>query len=97
MSAQGIGVAVGVLVGVGVCVGAGVDVSVGTGVEVSVGVANAVAVGVVSVGNIATDVAVGAGPHATDNKRIKHTATLLESKVFIFFRSQLAGHISADF
>ena len=98
---SGVGGSVGVFVGVAVCVRVGVDVNVGVGVAVGVRVAVSVGVGVaeiVAVGNAATGVAVGAGPHAVNNKILKHTTTLLlESKSFIFFRSFSARHISPNF
>ena len=70
-------VTVGVLVAVGVvvAVGARVKVADGVGVEVTVGIAVLVEVGVtlgcgvgVCEGSIATEVAVGAGPHAVTKK-----------------------------
>jgi hypothetical protein len=84
----GVWVGVSVEVGVGVKVGLGVSVGVGAGdlvgagvavglsVGVRVGVADAATVGLAA-GNIATDVAVEAGVHAANNRRLKHTVTLL--------------------
>ena len=79
---------VGIVVGIAVAVG--VEISVGSGVGVRVGVADAATVGV-AVGNTATDVVVGAGPHAANSKRLKHTTTLvLESRNFILFCLQFS-------
>jgi hypothetical protein len=76
-------VGIGVAVGVGVGVSVGVAVGVGVRVGVAVDVAGAVIVGI-AVGNAATGVAVEAGPHAANNKTLKHAAKLLvESRDFI--------------
>ena len=74
------------MVGAGVAVGDGVSVggiSVGVAVCVGVGVSVGISLGL-AVGNTATGEAVGLGPHAANNKRLKHTTTLLlESGSFI--------------
>jgi len=80
---MGVAVGVGVLVDVAVAVGVIVGVKVGVEVGVRVGVTDAVAVRV-AVGRPATGVAIGAGPHATNNKMLKYTIILLlESRCFI--------------
>ena len=95
-----VGIGVGVVVGVGVGVAVGIGVEVGSGVGVAdavgarvlvgiaagvrVGVADAIAVGVV-VGDMAIGVSVGAGAHAANSKRLKHTTLALhESRASIF-------------
>jgi hypothetical protein len=60
----------GVIVLVGVFVDVGVGVAVGMGVSVRVGVAEGVSVGV-GEGKVATDVVVGAGPHAANDRRLR--------------------------
>ena len=87
---------------VGISVGVGVDVAVGNGVSVGVGVAVGWAVGV-GEGSSATEVAVGAGPHAANNRKLRpmeipvSSADLIVlcSYVFITLLPQVVERFSA--